>query len=71
MDASTGRFVWSRFLYALAATLTAWRLGDSEVLWQQTFPLAAGERLSWRLVHGALVEESHGVVRLFAPAEER
>ncbi len=54
-----------------AATLTAWQLGDSEVLWQQTFPLAAGERLSWRLVHGALVEESHGVVRLFAPAEER
>ncbi len=54
-----------------AATLTAWQLGDSEVLWQQTFPLASGERLTWRLVRGALVEESHGVVRLFSPVEER
>ena len=48
-----------------------WQRGDSEVLWRQTFPLAAGERLSRRLVHGSPPEESLDVVRLFAPTEER
>ncbi len=54
-----------------AGTLTAWQLGDSEVLWQQTFPLAAGERHCWRMVRESLVEEAPDVVRLFAPSEER
>lgn len=54
-----------------AAKLTAWRIGDAEVQWQQVFPLARGERLSWRPVGGGLAEESHGVVRMFVPERAR